>query len=116
VRLLLVHADRFEYEAREKAVKSPETLDDSNKKGSMEDGLVVFCTVEKGDEQAPDRIVANASNSIEEVLGRLKAKKVMIYPYAHLSTSLASRDPAINILQELERDRVRKNGHCRRSF
>src|SRR5467141_1618916 len=115
MRLLLVHADKFEYEAREKAVKVPEPLDDSRKKGTLEDGLIVFCTVEKGDEQAPERVITNASNSIEEVLGWLKAKKVMIYPYAHLSTSLASRDPAINILKGLEKELLTKGYEVKRS-
>ncbi len=115
MRLLLVHADKFEYEALDKAVKTPEPLDDSHKKGSMEDGLVVFCTVEKGDEQAPDRVVTNASTSIEEVMGWLKAKKVMIYPYAHLSTTLASRDPAINILKGLENELASKGYEVKRS-
>ncbi|HEX9430718.1 MAG TPA: threonine--tRNA ligase [Candidatus Bathyarchaeia archaeon] len=101
MRLLLVHADRFEYEAREKAVKEPEPLDESHKKGGLENGLVVFSTVEKNDEQEPDQIAANAASSIEEVLGWLKTKKVMVYPYAHLSTSLASREPAISILKAL---------------
>ena len=115
MRLLLVHADKFEYEAREKAVKVPEPLDDSRKKGTLEDGLIVFCTVEKVDEQAPERVITNASNSIEEVLGWLKAKKVMIYPYAHLSTSLASRDPAINILKGLEKELLTKGYEVKRS-
>jgi len=115
MRLLLVHADKFEYEAREKAVKVPEPLDDSRKKGTLEDGLVVFCTVEKGDEQAPELVITNAANSIEEVLGWLKVKKVMIYPYAHLSTSLASRDPAINILKGLEEELSTKGYEVKRS-
>jgi len=102
MRLLLVHADRFEYEAREKAVKEPEPLDESHKKGALENGLVVFSTVEKSDEQEPEQIATNAAFSIEEVLGWLKTKKVMVYPYAHLSTSLASREPAISILKTLE--------------
>src|SRR3989475_356780 len=102
MRLLLVHADRFEYEAREKAVKEPEPLDEAHKKGALENGLVVFSTVEKNDEQEPEQIATNAASSIEEVLGWLKTKKVMVYPYAHLSTSLASREPAISILKALE--------------
>src|SRR5467141_5472741 len=97
--LLLVHADRFEYEAREKAVKEPEPLDEAHKKGVLENGLVVFSTVEKNDEQEPEQIATNAASSIEEVLGWLKTKKVMVYPYAHLSTNLASSEPEITILQ-----------------
>jgi threonyl-tRNA synthetase len=115
MRLLLVHADRFEYEAREKAVKEPEPLDESHKKGALENGLVVFSTVEKNDEQEPEQISSNAASSIEEVLGWLKTKKVMVYPYAHLSTSLASREPAISILKALEEKLAQKGYEVSRS-
>src|SRR5712692_6914008 len=115
LRLLLVHADRFEYEAREKAVKEPEPLDELHKKGALENGLVVFSTVEKNDEQEPEQIATNAASSIEEVLGWLKTKKVMVYPYAHLSTSLASREPAISILKALEEKLVQKGYEVTRS-
>jgi len=115
MRLLLVHADRFEYEAREKAVKEPEPLDESHKKGTLENGLVVFSTVEKNDEQEPEQIATNAASSIEEVLGWLKTKKVMVYPYAHLSTNLASREPAISILKALEEKLTQKGYEVSRS-
>jgi threonyl-tRNA synthetase len=115
MRLLLVHADRFEYEAREKAVKEPEPLDESHKRGALENGLVVFSTVEKNDEQEPEQIATNAASSIEEVLGWLKTKKVMVYPYAHLSTSLASREPAIAILKALEEKLAQKGYEVSRS-
>src|SRR5881397_893609 len=115
MRLLLIHADRFEYEAREKAVREPEPLDESHKKGALENGLVVFSTVEKNDEQDPGQIATNAASSIEEVLGWLKTKKVMVYPYAHLSTSLASREPAISILKALEEKLVKKGYEVTRS-
>ena len=115
MRLLLVHADRFEYEAREKAVKEPEPLDESHKRGALENGLVVFSTVEKNDEQEPEQIATNAASSIEEVLGWLKTKKVMVYPYAHLSTNLASREPAISIHKALEEKLTQKGYEVSRS-
>jgi threonyl-tRNA synthetase len=115
MRLLLVHADRFEYEAREKAVKEPEPLDESHKKGALENGLVVFSTVERNDEQEPEQIATNAASSIEEVLGWLKTKRVMVYPYAHLSTSLASREPAISILKALEEKLAQRGYEVSRS-
>ena len=99
LRLLLIHADKFEYESKEKAVKEPESIPGHAKKGTLQDGLVVFTTVEKGDEASPENTAANAAASIEEVLGWLKTKRVMIYPYAHLSTDLAGREPAIKTLK-----------------
>src|SRR2546427_2094932 len=68
----------------------------------LQDGLVVFTTVEKGDEASPENTATNAAASIEEVLGWLKTNRVMIYPYAHLSTDLAGREPAIETLKILE--------------
>src|SRR5438128_1849448 len=102
LRLLLIHADKFEYEAKEKAVKEPESLPNHAKKGALQDGLVVFATVEKGDEASPENTATNAAASIEEVLSWLKTNRVMIYPYAHLSTDLASKEPAIATLKILE--------------
>src|SRR5438445_6923055 len=102
MRLLLIHADKFEYESKEKAVKEPESIPDHAKKGMLQDGLVVFTTVEKGDEQTTENTATNAASSIEEILGWLKTNRVMIYPYAYLSTDLAGREPAIETLKILE--------------
>src|SRR5438874_7159302 len=108
LRLLLIHADKFEYESKEKAVKEPESIPDHVKKGVLQDGLVVFTTVEKGDEASPENTATNAAASIEEVLGWLKTNRVMIYPYAHLSTDLAGREPAISTLKILEQKLAEK--------
>src|SRR5438067_6915108 len=102
LRLLLIHADKFEYESKEKAVKEPESIQDQAKKGGLQDGLVVFTTVEKGDEASPENTATNAAASIEEVLGWRKTNRVMIYPYAHLSNDLAGREPAIATLRILQ--------------
>jgi threonyl-tRNA synthetase len=110
VRLLLIHADRFEYETREKAVKEPEPILGSAKTGELKDGLVAFCTVEKTDEAQLDNVAENAASSIEEVLGWIKTKRVMVYPYAHLSTNLAARDPALKVLKSLE-EKLRGKGY-----
>ena len=108
LRLLLIHADKFEYESKEKAVKEPESIPDHAKRGGLQDGLVVFTTVEKGDEASPENTATNAAASIEEVLGWLKTSRVMIYPYAHLSTDLAGREPAISTLKILEQKLAEK--------
>ena len=108
LRLLLIHADKFEYESKEKAVKEPESIPDHAKRGGLQDGLVVFTTVEKGDETSPENTATNAAASIEEVLGWLKTSRVMIYPYAHLSTDLAGREPAISTLKILEQKLAEK--------
>src|SRR5437660_5732564 len=108
LRLLLIHADKFEYESKEKAVKEPESIPDHAKRGGLQDGLVVFTTVEKGDEASPENTATNAAASIEEVLGWLKTNRDMIYPYANLSNDLADREPAISTLKILEQKLAEK--------
>jgi threonyl-tRNA synthetase len=115
LRLLLIHADRFEYETKEKAVKNPEPIHEAARKGELKDGLVAFCTIEKTDEPHPAIVAQNAANSIEEVLGWIKSKRVMVYPYAHLSTSLASGEAALSVLKSLEQDLVSRGYEVSRS-
>ena len=94
--------DHFEYQTRNKAIKSPEEITPSTEEGSMDDGLIAFCTVEKDDEKNPNEISRRASASIKEVAELVKAKNIMLYPYAHLSSNLGSADIAIPLLAEIE--------------
>ncbi len=68
----------------------------------MEQVLVAFCTIEKDDEKDPVQVAASGADAIREVADQVKARNVMLYPYAHLSSSLASRDPAIRVLVAME--------------
>ena len=49
----------------------------------------------------PQQVVREASRSVADVANSVKTKNILVYPYAHLSSSLGSRDGAINILQSL---------------
>ena len=102
MRVLLIHSQSFEYQVREKAVNEPEEFEDSRSHGQMENVLVAFCTIEKDDERDPGKVAANGSEAIKEVADRVRTRNVMLYPYAHLSSSLASRDPAIKVLATME--------------
>ena len=102
MKILLIHVDHFEYQTRNKAIKSPEEITPSTEEGSMDDGLIAFCTVEKDDEKNPNEISRRASASIKEVAELVKAKNIMLYPYAHLSSNLGSADIAIPLLAEIE--------------
>ena len=101
MRLLLLHCEYFEYSVREQAIKNPEKLDDASKGGRFENTLVAFCTIEKEDEPNPNEVVEKATVSIAEVADSVHTGHVLVYPYAHLSSSLASRDTAISIVEGL---------------
>jgi len=99
MKLLLLHCDSFEYEVRQTAVKNAEPLED-NRMGRFEHVLVAFSTIEKEDEQNPAEVVRKATESIAEVARSVKTNRILVYPYAHLSSSLASATVAISILRQ----------------
>ena len=98
MRLLLLHCESFEYQVRETAVKTPEPLE--NEGGKFENILVAFSTIEKEDEANPSEVVRKASESIAEVAKSVKTNRILVYPYAHLSSSLTSATVAIPVLQQ----------------
>jgi threonyl-tRNA synthetase len=102
MRILLLHCEHFQYTIRERAVENPESLE-NNEHGKFQNVLVAFCTIEKEDEAGQDQVVSEVSKSIGEVAKLVHPNNILVYPYAHLSSSLASRDPAIKILQGLSR-------------
>ncbi len=75
----------------------------------MEDCLVVFSCVEKLDEPNAPEVAKAAKNSIVDVLGKLKENRVMLFPFAHLTSTLGSPQIALQILQSLE-DSLRDEG------
>src|SRR5687768_3390289 len=68
----------------------------------MEECLCAFVSVEKADEGGLDHVVAKAAAEIVKVADQVKTKRVMLYPYAHLSSSLASPAVAIEALPKLK--------------
>ena len=92
MQLLLIHSDFIEFEAK-KPTKMAEEIDDSAKKGRLEEALCAFIAVEKFDEDDPDAVIAEGVKQIADVAGQVHAARIMLYPYAHLSSSaLHSRD------------------------
>jgi threonyl-tRNA synthetase len=101
MRLLLIHSDFIEYEAKKKTRMAEEgaVLKDSQK-----ETLIVFCAVESVDEDDVNGVVAQAAEEVRKTAAQLSVRNVMLYPYAHLSSDLANPDVAIAVLQALERE------------
>lgn len=99
MRILSIHADRVWYHATKKtkiAEELRQTVDE------MAECVVFFCCVEKLDERDPDRVIASATKNVLARLATLKVKRVMIYPYAHLTSTIGSPQCALSILKGLE--------------
>src|SRR5215204_263001 len=98
MRLLQLHAEFMEYEPIE------EELNDAEKnilksKIRLESLIVVFVSVEKGDNKTT---IEKAIEEIKSYSENLKVNRLLIYPYAHLSSDLSSPKHAFEIIKELE--------------
>jgi threonyl-tRNA synthetase len=113
MKLLLIHSDYIEYEVKNKAIKTPEEIE--KKTDRFDEALTVFIAVEKIDEKSSDQAVNNALTEIIKTAEQLKVKNIMLYPYAHLSSDLASPKQAQNILVELEYELRQKDFEVKRS-
>ena len=113
MKLLLIHSDYIEYEVKDKAIKDPEKTD--KKSDRLEEALTVFTAVEKIDEKASSQAVQDAIKEIEKIAEQLKVKNIMLYPYAHLSSDLASPKKAQEILVEIEYELKNKDFNVKRS-
>jgi threonyl-tRNA synthetase len=99
MRILLIHSDHISYEARKKTPVAEEGLSPAD---ALDDALTAFCAVEAGDEENPDDIIARTADEIAATAGKLNTDRVMVYPYAHLSSDLSSPDVAVRVLRGIE--------------
>jgi len=103
LRILLLHCDYIEYQVKQRALRQAEPLEEGDEKPKrVEEPLVVFSTVEKGDEGNPTAVADKTVSSIADTAERIKAKNVVLYPYAHLSSELSSPAKAVEVLKQIE--------------
>ena len=101
MKILLIHSDFIEFEARQKAIKAAEEWNEGKKR--VEECLVVFTAVEKRDEADLKKATEMLVKEITNVAGQVKTKNIVLYPYAHLSSSLSSPRAAQDVLEEAEK-------------
>ena len=98
MRLLQLHADFVEYEPVDKEISEAEVVI-SKSKQRIEEVVLNLITVELGDDE---EVVSAALEEIHSYLAKVKSKKILIYPYSHLSSNLAPPNIAFSILKSIE--------------
>lgn len=104
MRLLFVHSDHLEFETTTEAGEGMGETEGVPMEGRMEDCVTAFISVESEDEADLDAVVENAAAELRDVAGKLNTRKVVLYPYAHLSDDLASPESAKTVLRDLQRE------------
>ncbi len=97
MRVLYLHADYIKYRPVKKAVEYA----DEPEENEVKECLVCFVTVEKGDEKDKEKIVEAFLENLREVSSRLNVRRIVIYPYSHLSSELANPLDAKDILEKI---------------
>ncbi len=96
MKLLMIHADKLEYWVKKRAVKEAEEPEKDHL--LIEDCLVVYTAVEKGDDE---NLVKNALEEIKNVSERVNAERIVIYPWVHLTSEPASFKKAEKLIDLL---------------
>jgi threonyl-tRNA synthetase len=100
MKILSLHTDYIKFKPLKKAIKSLVGLDEKEMVETevKDDPLVIFTAVEKGDSGAEEMV-----NEVKKIADQLNVNNIVLYPYAHLSSNLASPDNAVKVLDEAEK-------------
>lgn len=92
-----LHCDYIEFTPVKKEIKSAEEIDPQSK--HFDEIVVAFVAVEDGDNS---EVAKKAINEISESMKKIGCNKLLLYPYAHLSSKLASPNTALAVIKEME--------------
>jgi threonyl-tRNA synthetase len=101
MRILQLHSDFIEFEPIEQEAAEAEESDGQRQR--VEESLVLFTAVEEGDSE---ETVREAVADVKVFLEKIKGRRILIYPYAHLSSNLAKPREALRIIKEMEKRAV----------
>jgi len=98
MRILQLHCDSIEYTPTKKEIKMAEDIENPQTQ-RLEEIVVAFVAIENGDDSS---VAQNAISQIKNSMEKIGCKKLLLYPYAHLSSNLAKPSTAMALLSEME--------------
>ena len=104
MKILLLHCDYIKFKPLKKALKNVEALSEKEREEKkVEEALVILTAVEKSDKDAK-KVVEELVKNVKEVAKQVDTKRIVLYPYAHLSSELAAPELATKVLNEAEKE------------
>ena len=98
MRVLLLHSDFIEYQPISKEVQAAEDIQSKSTK-KIDEVIVALIAVEKDDDES---IIDDVCRELKTYGETIKCDNLLIYPYAHLSSDLASHSTAQALLNSIE--------------
>lgn len=100
MRILQLHCDSIEFTPTKKEIKIAEDIENPQTQ-KLEEVVVAFVAFESDDDSS---VAHNAISQIKNSMGKIGCKKLLLYPYAHLSSDLAKPVTAMSLLNEMEKN------------
>jgi threonyl-tRNA synthetase len=97
MRILQLHSNFIVYTPVEKEINIAE--DAEKKETRIDEVVVLFTAIEEGDNV---ELAQKAINDLRAFLGKQKTNRVLIYPFAHLSSNLSNPSEALKIINAME--------------
>ncbi len=97
MRILQLHSNFIVFKPVEKEINIAEEA--AKEETRVEEVVVLFTAVEEGDSSA---LAQKAIDDARAFLGKLKVNRVLIYPFAHLSSNLSQPSQALSIIKDME--------------
>jgi threonyl-tRNA synthetase len=97
MRILQLHSNFIVYKPVEKEIAQAEETEKKEKR--LDELIVLFTAVEEGDNLM---VAERAIDEVQAFLEKLGINRILIYPYAHLSSRLAKPSEALKIVKSME--------------
>ena len=113
MRVLQLHAELFEYEPVTREIDEEYADQDvSLDKVRLQDLVVTLVAIEEGDDIS---VVKFAAQDIKRYMQGIKNNKLLIYPYSHLSSNLASPQQALVIMNMMKEETMKEDIEVKRA-
>ena len=97
MRILQLHSDFIVFKPIQKEIDIAEEAE--QKENRIEEVVVLFIAIEEGDNT---QIAQKAIDDVRAFLGKQKTNRILIYPFAHLSSNLSNPSEALKIIKAME--------------
>ena len=97
MRILQLHSNFIVFKPVQKEIAIAEEAE--QKENRIEEVVVLFIAIEEGDNT---QIAQKAIDDVRAFLGKQKTNRILIYPFAHLSSNLSNPSEALKIIKAME--------------
>ena len=108
MKILSLHCDYIKFKPVKPAIKGIVLEKGEEKEVEVKEPLVIFTAVEKIDESNKEILNDYIKNVLDLMQKIGKVERIVLYPYAHLSSSLSSPDFAKSLMIEAEKELKKK--------